>query len=201
MSDPSYKICPPVTRAQKKISINTSARKSKVFSRHPHCRGKMTRTSPLNPLIIRPNFLLKIHQPNISKFHRGKGKSSAAIYCSRLDNSQETSQLNLSVLRFTLGKRLPLSLSLESHVFSLSKIKIIYVCLGIPGLDESYLPRWIGYGFGSLLLLNHFAGGSNLATPTPAQLVSKTLLFISPFHSIKFVFNYGCSFLLMWLDF
>jgi len=41
---------------------------------------------------------------------------------------------------------------------------------GIPGLDESYLPRWIGYGFGSLLLLNHFLG-SDAAAVTPAQLV------------------------------
>ncbi|KAH1207006.1 hypothetical protein AAZX31_16G175100 [Glycine max] len=55
---------------------------------------------------------------------------------------QQQQQLNLSVLRFTLG---------------------------IPGLDESYLPRWIGYGFGSLLLLNHFLG-SDSATVTPAQL-------------------------------
>ncbi|KAM7504714.1 hypothetical protein LguiB_003618 [Lonicera macranthoides] len=104
-------------------------------------------TSPLNTLIIRPNLLLKIQQPNISKLHTRKRKSSA-VYCSRLDNSQETSQLNLSVLRFTLG---------------------------IPGLDESYLPRWIGYGFGSLLLLNHFAGGSNLSTTTSAQLRTEVL--------------------------
>ncbi|TQE11355.1 hypothetical protein C1H46_003089 [Malus baccata] len=33
-------------------------------------------------------------------------------------------------------------------------------------MDESYLPRWIGYGFGSLLILNHFVG----STATPAQL-------------------------------
>lgn len=45
--------------------------------------------------------------------------------------------------------------------------------LGIPGLDESYLPRWIGYGFGSLLLLNHFVGSNSAALTTPAQLVSK----------------------------
>ncbi|XP_027923177.1 protein COFACTOR ASSEMBLY OF COMPLEX C SUBUNIT B CCB2, chloroplastic isoform X2 [Vigna unguiculata] len=56
-------------------------------------------------------------------------------------------QLNLSVLRFTLG---------------------------IPGLDESYLPRWIGYGFGSLLLLNHFLG-SDAAAITPAQLSTEVL--------------------------
>ncbi|KAA8533770.1 hypothetical protein F0562_031287 [Nyssa sinensis] len=40
---------------------------------------------------------------------------------------------------------------------------------GIPGLNESYLPRWIGYAFGLLLLLNHFVG-SNSTTATPSQL-------------------------------
>ncbi|ESW24333.1 hypothetical protein PHAVU_004G121600 [Phaseolus vulgaris] len=60
---------------------------------------------------------------------------------------QQQQQLNLSVLRFTLG---------------------------IPGLDESYLPRWIGYGFGSLLLLNHFLG-SDAAAVTPAQLSTEVL--------------------------
>ncbi|KAL5142505.1 Protein COFACTOR ASSEMBLY OF COMPLEX C SUBUNIT B CCB2, chloroplastic [Glycine soja] len=45
---------------------------------------------------------------------------------------------------------------------------------GILGLDESYLPRWIGYGFGSLLLLNHFLG-SDSATVTPAQLSTEVL--------------------------
>ncbi|KAF8379425.1 hypothetical protein HHK36_028860 [Tetracentron sinense] len=68
----------------------------------------------------------------------------------RLNNSEETKQqqqqLNLSVLRFTLG---------------------------IPGFDESILPRWIGYGFGSLLLLNHFVGSNS--TITPAQLSSEAL--------------------------
>ncbi|WVZ57421.1 hypothetical protein U9M48_007808 [Paspalum notatum var. saurae] len=53
-------------------------------------------------------------------------------------------QLNLSVLRFTLG---------------------------IPGLDESYLPRWIGLGFGALVVLNHLLSPS----PTPAQLRSEAL--------------------------
>ncbi|KAK9293339.1 hypothetical protein L1049_021331 [Liquidambar formosana] len=69
----------------------------------------------------------------------------------RLNNSQRTAasdqqqQLNLSVLRFTLGIR---------------------------GLDESYLPRWIGYGFGSLLVLNHFVGS---ISTTPAQLRTEAL--------------------------
>ncbi|XP_078447993.1 chaperone (DUF2930) isoform X2 [Wolffia australiana] len=53
--------------------------------------------------------------------------------------------LNLSVLRFTLG---------------------------IPGLDESYLPRYIGFAFGSLVVLNHFFGSGS---PTPAQLRSEAL--------------------------
>ncbi|XP_059629334.1 protein COFACTOR ASSEMBLY OF COMPLEX C SUBUNIT B CCB2, chloroplastic [Cornus florida] len=88
-------------------------------------------------------------QPGISKLYTRKRKLSN-ISCTRLDDSQRTTnqqQLNLSVLRFTLG---------------------------IPGLDESYLPRWIGYAFGSLLLLNHFVG-SNSTTTTPAQLRSEAL--------------------------
>lgn len=54
-------------------------------------------------------------------------------------------QLNLSVLRFTFG---------------------------IPGLDESYLPRWIGYGFGSLILLNHFSASPPISE---SQLRSEAL--------------------------
>lgn len=83
--------------------------------------------------------------------NRKANRKLSTISCTRLDNSQSTTadqrQLNLSVLRFTFG---------------------------IPGLDESYLPRWIGYAFGSLLVLNHFAG-SNSTTPTPAQLRSEAL--------------------------
>ncbi|KAI5444858.1 variant 3 [Lathyrus oleraceus] len=60
---------------------------------------------------------------------------------------QQQQQLNLSVLRFTLG---------------------------IPGFDESYLPRWIGYAFGSLLILNHFLG-SDSSTITPPQLRTEVL--------------------------
>ncbi|GMP24379.1 hypothetical protein CsSME_00001661 [Camellia sinensis var. sinensis] len=80
----------------------------------------------------------------------------STVSCTRLHNSQITTptttsnqqqQLNLSVLRFTLG---------------------------IPGLDESYLPRWIGYAFGALLLLNHFVG-SDSTTATPAQFRSEAL--------------------------
>ncbi|XP_028797444.1 protein COFACTOR ASSEMBLY OF COMPLEX C SUBUNIT B CCB2, chloroplastic isoform X1 [Neltuma alba] len=72
-------------------------------------------------------------------------KSSATI-CARLEDSQQQ-QLNLSVLRFTLG---------------------------IPGLDESYLPRWIGYGLGSLLLLNHFVDSGSTSI-TPAQFTTEIL--------------------------
>ncbi|KAI3824258.1 hypothetical protein L1987_05709 [Smallanthus sonchifolius] len=64
----------------------------------------------------------------------------------RVDSADPSEQqLNLSLIRFTLG---------------------------IPGLDESYLSRWIGYGFGSLLVLNHFVS-SNLTTVTPAQLIDE----------------------------
>ncbi|KAI8559369.1 hypothetical protein RHMOL_Rhmol04G0168000 [Rhododendron molle] len=82
-------------------------------------------------------------------FEIRSNRKLSTISCSGLDNSQNTTsdqrQLNLSVLRFTFG---------------------------IPGLDESYLPRWIGYAFGSLLLLNHFAGSNST---TPAQLRSEAL--------------------------
>ncbi|XP_062120513.1 protein COFACTOR ASSEMBLY OF COMPLEX C SUBUNIT B CCB2, chloroplastic isoform X2 [Humulus lupulus] len=80
-------------------------------------------------------------------------RKSLAVSARLDDNSrsnQENSQVNLSVLRFTFG---------------------------IPGLDESYLPRWIGYGFGSLLLLNHFAGSNSVADITPAQLRTEALGF------------------------
>ncbi|KAI4294979.1 hypothetical protein MLD38_040738 [Melastoma candidum] len=61
--------------------------------------------------------------------------------------TDDSRSINLSVLRFTLG---------------------------IPGLDESYLPRWIGYGFGSLLLLNHFVA-SDPSGLIPAQLRTEAL--------------------------
>lgn len=65
-------------------------------------------------------------------------------------------QLNLSVLRFTFGNTSSL-LQFETY-FNLREIlNRFFVVVGIPGLDESYLPRWIGYGFGSLILLNHFS--------------------------------------------
>ncbi|KAF3641209.1 putative 4-hydroxy-tetrahydrodipicolinate reductase 3, chloroplastic-like isoform X1 [Capsicum annuum] len=89
-------------------------------------------------------------------------KSWAMIVYSRLDNSTESSnaqqqQLNLSVLRFTLG---------------------------IPGLDESYLPRYIGYAFGSLLVLNHFVGSDSSAI-TAAQLRTEVLgVFLAVFSVV-----------------
>lgn len=84
------------------------------------------------------------------------------IIYSRLDKSSENTnsqqqQLNLSVLRFTLG---------------------------IPGLDESYLPRYIGYAFGSLLVLNHFLGADPSAS-TAAQLRTEVLgVFLAAFSVI-----------------
>ncbi|GAB2294056.1 hypothetical protein Dimus_028272 [Dionaea muscipula] len=65
---------------------------------------------------------------------------------SQITTSNTNQQLNLSVLRFTFG---------------------------IPWLDESYLPRWMGYGFGSLILLNHFVGTNSPVTS--AQLISEAV--------------------------
>ncbi|PON50849.1 Cofactor assembly of complex C subunit B [Parasponia andersonii] len=84
---------------------------------------------------------------------RAKGNTTKSLAVSaRLDDnsrsSQENSQVNLSVLRFTFG---------------------------IPGLDESYLPRWIGYGFGSLLVLNHFTGSNSVTDIISSQLRTEAL--------------------------
>eukprot|EP00268_Persea_americana_P060947 TRINITY_DN7646_c0_g1_i1.p1 TRINITY_DN7646_c0_g1~~TRINITY_DN7646_c0_g1_i1.p1 ORF type:complete len:163 (+),score=19.76 TRINITY_DN7646_c0_g1_i1:32-490(+) len=88
--------------------------------------------------------------PNLSKTKGIRAKSRPPQISARLDTSQEPNQqqqqqLNLSVLRFTFG---------------------------IPGLDESYLPRYIGFAFGSLLLLNHVAGSNSV---TSAQLRTEVL--------------------------
>ncbi|XP_015067456.1 protein COFACTOR ASSEMBLY OF COMPLEX C SUBUNIT B CCB2, chloroplastic isoform X1 [Solanum pennellii] len=88
-------------------------------------------------------------------------KSSSLIVYSRLENSNESTnaqqqQLNLSVLRFTLG---------------------------IPGLDESYLPRYIGYAFGFLLVLNHFLG-SDPSAITAAQLRTEVLGLLLALFSV-----------------
>lgn len=101
-------------------------------------------TFPLNLTPLRtcifPSTRPYIHTLNIRK--------SSRICCADdPTDTQNQQQLNLSVLRFTLG---------------------------IPGLDESNLPRWIGYAFGSLLLLNHFLG-SHSNYITPSQLRSEAL--------------------------
>ncbi|KAH6769325.1 chaperone [Perilla frutescens var. frutescens] len=86
-----------------------------------------------------------------SKFSISRRSSPAKIRC-----SQNEQQLNLSVLRFTLG---------------------------IPGLDESYLPRYIGYAFGALLALNHFLGSDS--SITPAQLRTEALgLSLASFSAV-----------------
>ncbi|KAM0989198.1 hypothetical protein FF1_013156 [Malus domestica] len=103
----------------------------------------MTNTSS----ILSPNPLIQLKIQIPPKFRARRFPTNFLPVSARLDDSKSTStdpQLNLSVLRFTLG---------------------------IPGLDESYLPRWIGYGFGSLLILNHFVG----STATPAQLRTEAL--------------------------
>ncbi|XP_031382800.1 protein COFACTOR ASSEMBLY OF COMPLEX C SUBUNIT B CCB2, chloroplastic [Punica granatum] len=87
----------------------------------------------------------------------GRTVSVSALMDDSQSNGQQPGQLNLSVLRFTLG---------------------------IPGFDESYLPRYIGYGFGSLLLLNHFVG-SDLSAITPAQLRTEALgLSLAAFSAV-----------------
>ncbi|KAG0496663.1 hypothetical protein HPP92_001354 [Vanilla planifolia] len=94
------------------------------------------------------NLTFKTTGRSWSSLYHG-GEASRHRCCFRVFASQgrdfkREQQLKLSVLRFTLG---------------------------IPGLDESYLPRWIGLAFGSLILLNHFLSSS----PTPAQLRSEGL--------------------------
>ncbi|CAN0902694.1 Protein COFACTOR ASSEMBLY OF COMPLEX C SUBUNIT B CCB2, chloroplastic [Linum grandiflorum] len=90
-------------------------------------------------------------QLNCNNFRLPSNRTRRFATAIRAENSQpskdQQDQLNVSVLRFTFG---------------------------IPGLDETYLPRWIGYGFGSLLLLNHFLGSDSTAT-TAAQLRTEAL--------------------------
>ncbi|XP_065008452.1 protein COFACTOR ASSEMBLY OF COMPLEX C SUBUNIT B CCB2, chloroplastic-like isoform X3 [Musa acuminata AAA Group] len=64
---------------------------------------------------------------------------------SRQQQQQQQQELDVSVLRFTFG---------------------------IPGLDESYLPRYIGIAFGFLIILNHVFSAS---PATPAQLRTEAL--------------------------
>ncbi|ONK56522.1 uncharacterized protein A4U43_C10F9670 [Asparagus officinalis] len=81
---------------------------------------------------------------NRAKIH-GSRRSSVIVTAASRDPNSEQQLLDLSVLRFTLG---------------------------IPGLDESYLPRFIGAAFGSLIIANHFLSPSS---PSPAQLRSEAL--------------------------
>ncbi|KAL2920606.1 Protein COFACTOR ASSEMBLY OF COMPLEX C SUBUNIT B CCB2 chloroplastic [Bienertia sinuspersici] len=79
----------------------------------------------------------------------GNSRKSLKLSAKSDDSPTPTSsqqQVNLSVLRFTFG---------------------------ISWLDESYLPRYIGYGFGTLVILNHFVGSNS--TVTSAQLVSEAV--------------------------
>lgn len=150
---------------------------------------------PLIPLTSRA-----IHKHNYpSKFANIRPSSPAKIRC-----SQNPQQLNLSVLRFTLGKWLWVSrfhsvcvcvcvwecfhFSCIVWIFE-KKNPILFRYLlwffeGIPGLDESYLPRYIGYGFGALIALNHFLGADS-SSITPSQLVNE---FICCFGSHSFLY-------------
>ncbi|KAI3458195.1 hypothetical protein Pfo_014858 [Paulownia fortunei] len=107
---------------------------------------------PLIPLRSRAKYNFPL------KFTINKPSSLVKICCSQNTTPQQPQQqLNLSVLRFTLG---------------------------IPGLDESYLPRYIGYAFGVLLVLNHFVG-SNSSSITPAQLRTEALgLSLAAFSAV-----------------
>lgn len=96
----------------------------------------------MSSLSFNPVIQLKTPPPSRSKINSRFIPISARLHNNQ---QQQQQQLNFSVLRFTFG---------------------------IPGLDESYLPRWIGYGFGSLLLLNHFFGSGSTSVP---QLRSEAL--------------------------
>lgn len=79
-----------------------------------------------------------------------------------------------------------LSLDFNQYIRMYCLVSKICACVGysfkgIPGLDESYLPRYIGYAFGFLLVLNHFLGSDSSAITT-AQLVSQQL------YSTLFIF-------------
>lgn len=104
-----------------------------------------------------------------SKFTINRPSLLAKICCSQNTNPQP--QLNLSVLRFTLGIYIPFRLFFFFTCSCFMELSIKLVLLGIPGLDESYLPRYIGYAFGALLVLNQFVG-SDASSITPAQLVN-----------------------------
>lgn len=133
----------------------------------------------MSSLSIHPLIQLKIHH----QFRAKKPRKSIVYASSDNPQSQRQQQLNLSVLRFTFGRGKKIkNLSFWFFIIIYSALSLelfdknFSSPQGIPGLDESYLPRWIGYGFGSLLILNHFLG-SNPDT-TQAQLVIKDLFFV-----------------------
>lgn len=112
----------------------------------------------------------------------GRRRRRHMVVSVRLDDSadggQQQQALNFSVLRFTLGEYLPaispeLPWSQFGALMRLIQSILMVVVAGIPGLDESYLPRYIGLAFGSLIVLNHLLGSSD--SPTPAQLVCSTI--------------------------
>ncbi|KAK4799633.1 hypothetical protein SAY86_024998 [Trapa natans] len=97
--------------------------------------------------VIPPIQVISLDPSRYQARRRVRTATALALKDDSQSNGLRQGQLNLSVLRFTLG---------------------------IPGFDESYLPRYIGYGLGSLLLLNHFVG-SDLSSITPAQLRTEVL--------------------------
>ncbi|KAI3945628.1 hypothetical protein MKW92_003938 [Papaver armeniacum] len=101
----------------------------------------MSTLSSLNSLIPLKN-QFQFPAISINRIRANHVRISASLN----NNNSEETNLNLSVLRFTLG---------------------------IPGLDESYLPRWIGYTFGSLIVLNHFVGSNSYTSSS--QLRSEAL--------------------------
>ncbi|XP_074319646.1 protein COFACTOR ASSEMBLY OF COMPLEX C SUBUNIT B CCB2, chloroplastic [Silene latifolia] len=108
---------------------------------------------PLLPLHPTTSFRAKSYNPHLHKttpLNSTKNRTKTSKISAKIDDSptplSPQDQVNLSVLRFTFG---------------------------ISWLDESYLPRYLGYGFGFLILLNHFVGSSS--SVTSAQLVSEAL--------------------------
>ncbi|KAM4069101.1 hypothetical protein ACJW30_12G064600 [Castanea mollissima] len=109
-------------------------------------------------MCFNPLIQLKMRPQFPAKKTTSKSTSiSARNQNSQTPTNQQQQQLNLSVLRFTFG---------------------------IPGLDESYLPRWIGYGFGSLLILNHFVGSDSSTTTLPQLRIEALGLSLAAFSIV-----------------
>ncbi|XP_042393828.1 protein COFACTOR ASSEMBLY OF COMPLEX C SUBUNIT B CCB2, chloroplastic-like isoform X1 [Zingiber officinale] len=71
------------------------------------------------------------------------------------NKQQQKQEINVSILRFTLG---------------------------IPGLDESYLPRYLRIALGTLIVINHVFSA---ATATPSQLRTEALgIFLATFSIV-----------------